>query len=536
MSEPSLKPPTSDQLMRPPQLVAPAGSGGGLQLPVTAPQKLNSSSNGTSSSSASGSATGNPRNKCALKPGYSLMSWVRLCNSGADLSGTRGRVVPVSRNELALHNKVDDAWMAIRGRVFNVSRYMDFHPGGVDELMRGVGRDATKLFDEVHAWVNYPQLLGKCYVGPLKESEPKPSKESPQITNVILKPPELVPRFDWIQQRSELTLIFYTRSSANPGLLIRRKDPQQLGVRVLVQHNWHSFDFQLTDKVQWPPKVAKIGAETGKIEVILEKEEAAPWTTYGSHVSYKLDSASMQEETFDCEVTHRKDFNHDSFELSLQCVANEVLMLLPVGYHVDIKVPLDGDVIQRSYTPVDQSYVHIDKNSECLNFLIKRYSNGPVSSHLHDLKVGSRIQLSPPRGAFQLSELTAHRNILLLAAGSGITPILSIIQPILKRNTNRIEGLQLLYFNKTSEDIWLKEKLEEIHSMDERFSCTNLLSQAEDNPQRISIEILTPLFQKKQPERCTYVAICGPSGFNTAAVDILTQLDVKPNQIYVFRG
>jgi len=68
------------------------------------------------------------------------MSWIRLCNSGADLSGTGGRVVPVSRQELARHNKVDDAWMAIRGRVFNVTRYMDFHPGGVDELMRGVGK------------------------------------------------------------------------------------------------------------------------------------------------------------------------------------------------------------------------------------------------------------------------------------------------------------------------------------------------------------------------------------------------------------
>ncbi|XP_017128828.1 cytochrome b5 reductase 4 [Drosophila elegans] len=541
MSDSSLKPPASNQPMRPPQLVAPGRSTGGLQLPVTAPQKLNASCNGSASSSASGSATGNPRNKCALKPGYSLMSWIRLCNSGADLSGTGGRVVPVSKTELALHNKVDDAWMAIRGRVFNVTRYMDFHPGGVDELMRGVGRDATKLFDEVHAWVNYPQLLGKCYVGPLKENETKPSKDAPQIANAVLKPPEIVPRFDWIQQRSELTLIFYTRSLANPGLLIRRKDSQQLAVRVLVQHIWHSFDFQLTDPVEWPPKVAKIGTETGKIELVLGKMEPAPWPIYGTHVSSKLDSISMQEEAYDCEVTHRKDFNHDSFELSLQSVQHEVLMIPPVGYHVDIEVPLaDGAAMQRSYTPVDHSYLQLDKiapsNSECLNFVIKRYANGPVSSHLHALQVGSRVQLSPPRGTFQLSELTAHRNILLLAAGSGLTPILSLIQPMLKRSTNRIESLQLFYFNKTAEDIWLKEKLEEIHTQDERFSCTNVLSQAEDNPQRISLELLTPLFQKKQPERCTYVAICGPSGFNAAAVDILTQLDIKFNQIHVFRG
>lgn len=35
------------------------------------------------------------------------------------------------------------------GVVFNVTRYMDFHPGGVKELMRGVGKDATKLFEDV---------------------------------------------------------------------------------------------------------------------------------------------------------------------------------------------------------------------------------------------------------------------------------------------------------------------------------------------------------------------------------------------------
>jgi len=93
-----------------------------------------------------------------------------------------------------------------------------------------------------------------------------------------------------------------------------------------------------------------------------------------------------------------------------------------------------------------------------------------------------------------------------------------------------------LYFNKTNEDIWLKEKLHELHTDDERFSCTNYLSQSEDNPQRIALELLAPLFQKNQPERCTYVLICGPSGFNTAALDILSQLDVKANQIHVFRG
>jgi cytochrome-b5 reductase len=37
--------------------------------------------------------------------------------------------------------------------VYNITPYLDFHPGGVDEIMKGAGIDATKLFQEIHAWV-----------------------------------------------------------------------------------------------------------------------------------------------------------------------------------------------------------------------------------------------------------------------------------------------------------------------------------------------------------------------------------------------
>lgn len=49
---------------------------------------------------------------------------------------------------LKQHNKRDDAWAAFNGKVYNITPYLSFHPGGEKELMRVAGRDGTKLFGE----------------------------------------------------------------------------------------------------------------------------------------------------------------------------------------------------------------------------------------------------------------------------------------------------------------------------------------------------------------------------------------------------
>jgi len=60
---------------------------------------------------------GNPRNKTALAPGHSLMDWIRLGNSGKDLSGVGGKLLEVSPGQLLQHNTKDDAWIAIHGKL-----------------------------------------------------------------------------------------------------------------------------------------------------------------------------------------------------------------------------------------------------------------------------------------------------------------------------------------------------------------------------------------------------------------------------------
>lgn len=61
--------------------------------------------------------------------------------------------------------KGKDAWSVFSGKVYNISPYISFHPGGEAELLRAAGRDGTRMFAEVHPWVNYETMLSACLIG-----------------------------------------------------------------------------------------------------------------------------------------------------------------------------------------------------------------------------------------------------------------------------------------------------------------------------------------------------------------------------------
>ena len=58
------------------------------------------------------------------------------------------------------------------GRVYNLTPYVPFHPGGKPILMEGAGLDCTALFRKYHPWVNAHFMLAKCLLGTLAEGEP----------------------------------------------------------------------------------------------------------------------------------------------------------------------------------------------------------------------------------------------------------------------------------------------------------------------------------------------------------------------------
>ncbi|KAL2211303.1 cytochrome b5 [Sarocladium strictum] len=122
-----------------------------------------------------------PSRKVLLEPGHSPLDWASISGPNADLRGVPPetpylKVTPSMLKEKT-GRKGKDAWMAINGKVYNVSPYAKYHPGGVPELMRAAGRDGTKLFYEIHPWVNYDTMLAACLVGLMVE-EPEGSGPS----------------------------------------------------------------------------------------------------------------------------------------------------------------------------------------------------------------------------------------------------------------------------------------------------------------------------------------------------------------------
>lgn len=58
------------------------------------------------------------------------------------------KIKTVTQTELSKHSDKKSCWMAIEGKVYDVTDYIDKHPGGEEHMLRGCGRDMTKSFQD----------------------------------------------------------------------------------------------------------------------------------------------------------------------------------------------------------------------------------------------------------------------------------------------------------------------------------------------------------------------------------------------------
>ncbi|KDD72899.1 hypothetical protein H632_c2760p0, partial [Helicosporidium sp. ATCC 50920] len=111
-----------------------------------------------------------------------LMDWVHLTRSSSDLAGLKGSPPrrDIRMEEVRQHRTATDCWTVLREKVYNLTAYMPFHPGGAKILMACAGRDGTALFNKYHPWVNSDFLLAKCLVGTLHPDDAAALRLPPQ--------------------------------------------------------------------------------------------------------------------------------------------------------------------------------------------------------------------------------------------------------------------------------------------------------------------------------------------------------------------
>ncbi|XP_022137808.1 cytochrome b5 [Momordica charantia] len=72
--------------------------------------------------------------------------------------------------EVAKHNKTKDCWLVISGKVYDVTPFMEDHPGGDEVLLSATGKDATNDFEDVGHSDSAREMMDKYYIGEIDPS------------------------------------------------------------------------------------------------------------------------------------------------------------------------------------------------------------------------------------------------------------------------------------------------------------------------------------------------------------------------------
>ncbi|KAL7394134.1 hypothetical protein ABVT39_021208 [Epinephelus coioides] len=493
------------------------------------------------------------RNKVALKPGHSLMDWIRFSKSGKDLTGLRGRLIEVTQEELQKHNKREDCWTCIRGMVYNVTPYMDYHPGGEDELMRAAGIDGTDLFDQVHRWVNYESMLKECLVGRMATKattaikaiiSPAPPTGLAPPTSVAPPPDkDARPRFDWFQTDATVHLVIYAkRKIPSSGCTIVDLEAGVLRLEVLLGKMSYLIHLCLADEVEEQVTV-HTAFSVGKIQVSIRKQNKGKWTSLGQPLEFHNTFLRKKDRALyyrDCVLVSKTAVNHNTHVFRLQLPRGTV-MHVPVGKHVYLKALIQDTEVVRPYTPVDQNLAaasHHSSQESDLYLMIKVYPDGVFTPHLNSLHIGDCISVSGPEGPFSLRPLRDVTYLYLLAAGTGFTPMARLIQ-LAQQDIDTIRTTKLLFFNRREEDILWRCELDELAANSERFQVQYVLSDPCESwtglKGRVDESMLKDFLKRPDGSKC-YVCVCGPTAFTELTIGLLKQQGFSEEELHAFQG
>ena len=201
------------------------------------------------------------------------------------------------------------------------------------------------------------------------------------------------------------------------------------------------------------------------------------------------------------------------------------------GQNVTIKSTINGEEVRRSYSlcssPLQNEF----------RIAVKKVDGGLFSTYANDnLRAGDELELMPPIGKFYVDlNPTNKKNYVGFAAGSGITPLLSIIKTTLLTEPN--SSFTLVYGNRNSQSIIFKEELNAIkNKFLTRFQLIHILSRekmdADINTGRIDAFKCNKLFDSILSINADEFFVCGPEEMIFSVKNFLEDRFVDPKKIH----
>ena len=235
---------------------------------------------------------------------------------------------------------------------------------------------------------------------------------------------------------------------------------------------------------------------------------------------HKLTIKDIRKETDECVSIH--------FDIPDE--VKEEFNFIP-GQNITLKNYFDGEEIRRSYSICSSSF----ENE--LRVAVKKVPGGAFSTFANEqLKKGDILDVLPPTGNFYTNINPAQKqNYLFIAAGSGITPVISLIKTIL--STEKESVVTLLYGNKGLSSVIFKEQLEDLKDkylqrLTVHYIFSREQTETEFNYGRINEEKLKQLSRLVNFNSIDNFFICGPEPLIYSTKDFLIDQGIDSGKIH----
>ena len=249
----------------------------------------------------------------------------------------------------------------------------------------------------------------------------------------------------------------------------------------------------------------------------------------------RLQAKALGDQWRPLRVTRIEAQSHSIRSLYLEPADGAGLPLFQAGQHLPLRFNIDGDVHIRTYS------LSSAPSDDFFRISVKR--DGRVSTHLHEqIRVGDLLEARAPQGHFTVAP-HERRPLVLLAAGVGITPLLSMLREVVYQGlrTRRIRPTWFIQSSRTLADQPFRRELDRLlEDAGDAVRVVRLLSQPEaeaiqgedfDLSGRIDVALLKDLLTVEDYDQPDFV-VCGPGSFTQALYDGLRELDIRDSRIH----